>query len=338
MTYEKFKAADAGVCRRFTACDLPQLLDESTGKMTDVPEEIWLPGFEEKTPYVPKVSDDYVFRKELFFDIANYLRAPHGHALWLSGPAGSGKTSIITELAGRLNWATVSLTATDRLEFDDLVGRPQVIAKNGEAPSVRFVYGPLARAMKFGMIFILNEIDLVDPSQLSGLNDILEGRPLFITGNGGEAIYPHEMFRFVATANSRGSGDDSGAYPGIRIQNLAALDRYRILEADYLPAKAEQKLLEKLFPDMDRKICARMVKVAGAIRTGFMEGTLGSTMSTRTLVFWCHLLKDYSTALIPLKESLRLAFANRLTPEERVTVYTVAQQNFGGTGDWIDED
>lgn len=337
MTKEK-TAADSGLCRMFTARDFPQLLDEASGKWINVPEDFQLQGFAEHTPFVPKISSDYVFRKELFFDIANYLRSPHGHALWLSGPAGSGKTSVITELAGRLNWGAVSITATDRLEFDDLVGRPQVIAVKGEAPSVRFVYGPLARAMKFGMIFILNEIDLVDPSQLSGLNDILEGRPLFITGNGGEAIYPHEMFRFVATANSRGGGDDTGAYPGIQIQNLAALDRYRILEVDYLPAKAEQKVLEALFPDLGRPLCARMVKVAAAVRSSFLEGTLSTTMSTRTLVFWCHLLKDYSNAPIPLKESLRLSFANRLSPEERITVYTVAQQTFGGTGDWIEED
>ena len=51
-----------------------------------------------------------------------------------------------------------------------------VISKPGEQPSVKFIYGPLARAMKSGGILLLNEVDLCDPAQLSGLNDVLEGR------------------------------------------------------------------------------------------------------------------------------------------------------------------
>jgi cobaltochelatase CobS len=89
------------------------------------------------------------------------------------------------------------------------------------------MFGPLAVAMREGHLLLINEVDLADPAELAGLNDVLEGRPLVITQNGGEIIKPHPMFRVVVTGNSTGSGDASGLYQGVMMQNLAAMDRYR---------------------------------------------------------------------------------------------------------------
>lgn len=323
--------------KKFSAETFPELLDEASGKFISLPKTFTLMGHEETSPYVPKGHPEYVFRKSLFRDVSNYLRAPYGHALWLSGPTGSGKTSVITEIAARLNWPVFSITCTGRLEFDDLVGRPMVVKNKDETtPSVRFIYGPLARAMKTGGILILNEVDLCDPSQLSGLNDILEGRPLVIPQNGGEVIEPHPMFRVVATANSRGSGDESGQYAGIQMQNIAAMDRYRVLEVGYLPEKVEQSLMQRLFKNVPHEITDSMVRVAGKIREAFLNGTISAPMSTRCLCFWANLLNEYRGAPNAPKESLKLAFSNRLTEPERIAVYTIGQQIFGGKESWLD--
>ncbi|MBO0180522.1 AAA family ATPase, partial [Vibrio parahaemolyticus] len=93
---------------------------------------------------------------------------------------------------------------------------------------------PLAIAMREGHVLLINEVDLVDPAELSGLNDILEGRPLVIAQNGGEIIKPHPMFRVIVTGNSTGSGDPSGLYQGVMMQNLAAMDRYRFSVVPYM--------------------------------------------------------------------------------------------------------
>ncbi len=326
--------------KRFTAESFPLLLDEDTGRLVHLPDGYWLEGFAEPSEYVPNQNPNYVFRKGLFRDITNFLMRPYGHALWLTGPTGSGKTSIVLEVAARLNWGVQSVTCNSRMEFDDLVGRMQIVAVPGEtSPRCQFVYGSLARAMKFGHIFILNEVDLADPGQLSGFNDILEGRTLTVTGNGGEVITPHPKFRVVVTANSRGAGDDTGAYCGVQTQNIAALDRYRVLEVDYLPNQVEENLLKKVFKNsIAEEIVAGMVKVANDIRSAF-NGTgkyqLSSTMSTRTLVFWGNLLQEYKLAPNNLKISLKLAFASRLTPEEQMAVYSIAGAVFGGNTDWL---
>jgi len=52
-------------------------------------------------------------------------------------------------------------------KFADLVGHLTV--KNG---SMTFEYGPLALAMRYGAIILLNEIDLTSPEIAAGLNSV----------------------------------------------------------------------------------------------------------------------------------------------------------------------
>ena len=119
-------------------------------------------------PYVPQTNANYKFRKDLLRNILMYLQAPCGDALYLSGPTGSGKTSAITEIAARLNWPVQSITARGRLEFQDLIGHHTLVSeKPGEPATMKWVYGPLAKAMALGHIFILNEGSSSKPPSLN---------------------------------------------------------------------------------------------------------------------------------------------------------------------------
>ena len=122
--------------------------------------------------------------------------------LYVYGPTGCGKTSVIKQLAAKLNYPVFEVTGHSRLEFPELVGHHVVRQGNME-----FEYGPLALAMKFGGLFLCNEMDLLEPSTAAGLNGILDGQPLCIPENGGELVVQHPMFRFAATANSNGGSD-----------------------------------------------------------------------------------------------------------------------------------
>lgn len=287
-------------------------------------------------PNIPKEHPEYVFQKDQLRDILGFLLKPNNDAMFITGPTGCGKTSIVNEICARLKWPVQEITCNSRLEFQSLKGQFMLkSAAPGEAPTMHFAYGPLPIAMKEGHVLIMNEIDLCDPGELAGLNDILEGRPLVITENGGEVIHPHPNFRVIATANSVGAGDSTGYYAGVQPQNIAALDRYRWMKADYMPAEVECeviKLAAKQFgrPEM-KQIVERMVQLAGELRTMFVSGKLSVTMSTRTIVRWAHIAEDFRNCPNALRYGLERALLFRLEPHEAQAINEQAGIIFGKT-------
>lgn len=297
----------------------------------------WTPSAD---PGIPEKHESYVFRKELLADVLSFLTKPRGDALYLTGPTGSGKTSVITEVAVRLNWPIQQITMNSRFEFSQLKGQFGLVSTKDGRQETRFMHGPLSIAMKYGHILLLNEVDLADPGELSGLNDVLEGRPLVIPENRGEIIKPHPMFRVVVTGNSCGNGDATGLYQGVVQQNIAALDRYRFLEVGYLDKRIELELLCKAVPVLgktaDKKAMAeKMVDLANAVRNQFLGedgrgGSLGVTLSTRTLIRWAYLTST-SVAKRPIMHALERSLLFRCEPRDRAAVVALAANIFGPT-------
>lgn len=310
-------------------------LSEITG-LTEIPKSVQVDAFIDNTnEFIPKRDTNYVFNKELVRDLNAFLRAPGSDALYITGPTGSGKTSGVLQFAERLNWPVQQIAAHGRMEFDDLVGFHKLVSsKPGETPSMQFVYGPLAIAMREGHILMVNEFDLADPSEMAGLNDILEGRPLFIVQNGGEIIQPHPMFRVIVTGNSAGQGDASGLYQGVMIQNLATMDRFRFLEVGYATEEVESAILKKVLPTMSEEIIGRMIKVANLIRKQFIgedhsSASLSVTMSTRTLVRWATITGNFRGAPNPMKMGLEQALLIRTPAPEREAIEQIVKDVFG---------
>ncbi len=177
-------------------------------------------GFSSSSDYTPRPDNRYQFHSSSR-DVVVWFLMEKPEPLYLYGPTGCGKSSLVRQLAARLNYPVFEITGHERLEIADLIGHLTVQDGN-----MKFEYGPLSMAMKIGGIFQFNELDLCSPATLAGLNTILDGSPLCIPENGGELIYPADTFRFVATANTNGSTDDTGLYQGTLRQNLAFLDRF----------------------------------------------------------------------------------------------------------------
>lgn len=173
-----------------------------------------------------------------------------------------------------------------------------------EHGQLRFSYGPLARAMLYGEILLLNEIDLMSPGELAALNDVLEGRALTISANNGEVIKPHPFFRVVATANSKGLGDESGAYHGVKLQNQAFLDRWRFCEVGYPSAAQERLMLERACPKLNPDFRDGILRFASEVRLGQSAGLDNRALlqrleqaEVRLLAATMQDLKDHAQAL-----------------------------------------
>ena len=295
----------------------------------DVPPSLTVEGFKPSgCPEVPTESP-YHFRKEPLRDVLAFLSAPLGDALYLSGPTGSGKTSLIHQVAARLHWPLESVTCHGRLELMDLIGQFTLI--QGET---QFAHGPLARALKEGRILILNELDLMEPSELSGLNDCLEGDGLTIAQNGGERIQPHPGFRLIATANSAGQGDRTGLYQGVLRQNLALMDRFRLMEVDYPAPEFELELLKSKVPELPETHLGQMIRVANEIRQLFVgrdhqKGLLTLTLSTRGLIRWAHLTWAFRSAPRALEYALERALTFRADPDQKIAIHRIAADVLG---------
>lgn len=290
-------------------------------------------GYSEPSSYTPRIDDCYIFH-EASRDLIVWFLNPV-EPLYVFGPCGCGKTSCIKQLAAKLNYPVFEITGHGRLEFSDLVGHLTVQKGN-----MSFEYGPLSLAMRYGGLFLFNEIDLTSPEIAAGLNGILDGSPLCVTENGGEIIKPHPLFRFAATANTNGGGDETALYQGTQRQNLAFSDRFIFCEISYPEAETEEKLLEERYAILPEKVRKTMVAYANEVRKLFMGdsaiieivNSLEVTFSTRSLLRWAELTVRFQPlakqGIQPVSYALDRALAFRASRESRALLHELVQRMF----------
>ena len=299
----------------------------------DVPEKVVVRGFSDANPFTPARDDDYQFRREVMSDVLAWLNFSTD-PLYIRGPSGSGKSSVICQMAARLNLGVHRVTAHSRLETPELIGHHAII--DGD---MVFIEGPLVNAMRRGEIFMLDEIDLLDPATAAGLNGVLEGAALTIPEKGGEIVRPAPGFRFVATGNTGGCGDSTGVFQGTMRQNLAFMDRFWMMEVGYPSADEEKKILSKAAPKTPEVVREGLIEVSNLIRKAFMgDGSsdippLDITVSTRSLVRWaqmCALFQGIrAQGRNPVLHALDRAIAFKATPESRHALHEIVQRQMG---------
>lgn len=252
----------------------------------------------------PTPSANYVFEKNTLKKLLRFFQGVASrNNMMLIGDAGTGKTSVILETAARLGWPVFSMACSGRTRFAHAVGGRELI--NGDTV---WRDGPLIMAMRHGGIFLANEITRLDPGEQMCFAEVLDSTMTLTIPETGEVVRAHPQFRFVATGNSGGFGDDSGAYAGEKPASLAFLDRFLKMEVNYLPPDQEIDLVMAIAPTIGREIAEKMVTVANEVRKQFVGrgGSLQMTISTRSLVIWAKETVGYSKIGIqnPILEAL----------------------------------
>jgi cobaltochelatase CobS len=270
--------------------------------------------------YIPEVNKNYVFNiKELKYIVSG---VEMGIPVYIYGHKGAGKTELVEQICARTNRPLIRVQHTVNTEESQIVG--QWTVRDGET---KFEYGALPTAMLNGWVYLADEYDFGQPNVLAVYQAVLEGKPLVIKEAPAEMriVKPHPDFRFFATGNTNGTGDESGLYQGTTIQNSANFDRFGIaVKKDYLNKEDEIKILvnaTKVSPER----ALDMVNFANSVREAFDAGKISDTISPRTLLFATKLGIMHASFTL----GLTLAFMNKLSAIDRETCQSFAQRIFG---------
>ncbi|HEX7932498.1 MAG TPA: AAA family ATPase [Paraburkholderia sp.] len=236
-------------------------------------------------PLVPPVNPAYLFAARsdnVLLDIAENRR------ILLIGHTGTGKTSLIEQVAARTNQGVLRSNMNGQTTVGDFVGFWTV--KGGETI---WVDGVLPTAMREGLWLIVDEVDFAEPAILAVLTAVLEpGGRLLLKERGNEIVAPHPSFRLFATANAVGSmGQYRHLYQGANLMNEAFLDRWRVYHIDYLSREDEAQVLQRTFgPRVTAAMAETLASIAAACREAFAREDLASAFSTRRLLDWTDLM------------------------------------------------
>ena len=236
---------------------------------------------------IPKVNSLYV--PFGFFDnMKRIVASKKFYPVFVSGLSGNGKTFMVEQACAQLKVECLRVNISPETDEDDLIGGFRLI--DGET---KWFDGPVVQAMKSGAVLILDEIDR-GSNKLMCLQGVLEGKGLFVKKTG-EFVEPVSGFNIIATANTKGKGDETGRYMAATILDDAFLERFPItVEQEYPDTKVETKILTKLFASLgitDKAFAENLVKWADIIRKTFEEGAIDELISTRRL---SHIAEAYT--------------------------------------------
>jgi len=142
---------------------------------------------------------------------------------------------MVNRICAELNRPVVRVNMSSDTTISSFIGQWGTKVIDG-VQHIAFLEGPLLKAMQHGAVLIIDEITAAPAPILMALQKVLEqphsgeGLTFVCNDNEGKIYHAHPNFRIVATDNTNGQGDASGAYGGTNIMNSAFLDRFTVWE------------------------------------------------------------------------------------------------------------
>lgn len=288
-------------------------------------------------PYVAARNPLYKFRKDLLRPVlATWNQAVNRQAhepargLLLTGPSGAGKTSLICQLFARLNVPVFVFDASRSMDLTDAIRT--IGLQDGDTVET---LGGIIQAMTGGYPVLINEFDVLKPEEATILYSILDnGR---CATPDGQVYTAKPGFMLVLTANTNGTGDETGLYSGTRRQSAALLRRVRVIEMGYMDMDDERELLKRHFPKLSDQLLEPIIRVMSQVRSAAKDPASGILrgISTDEVIAW---VQDAGFAagmerdgLNPFVECLMWNYGNALPADAAASVRAIAEGIFGGT-------
>lgn len=221
----------------------------------------------------------------------------------LVGDTGTGKTSLVRELAQEHKKRYTRFSITGETTVDDFVGK--YILKDG---ATVWQDGILLTAIKKGHYLVVDEINAALPEILFVLHSLLDDdKYVIVPQKDNSTVKPHKDFRFFATMNP------VDEYAGTKELNKAFASRFAmVIQVKYPERDVETKVIIER-TGVDPVDAQKMVDVAIGVRRAKAEEKVFYTLSTRDLIYWGRLVEK-----LGLHRSFRVAIRNKGAGEETI--------------------
>jgi MoxR-like ATPase len=215
--------------------------------------------------------------------------AMRGGNMLMTGPTGCGKSqtaiAVAKALGRELFYVNLGATQDPR---GTLIGNTHFSKDVGtffnESAFVKAIQTP-------NTVILLDEISRAHPEAWNILMTVLDPGQRYLRLDeavGAPTVHVAEGVAFIATANI------GSEYTATRVMDRAMLDRFTIAEIPYLTVAQESKLLEQLFPALDKKVCKNIAEIAGQTRTEVLTDAprISTAISTRSAIEMAGLMSD----------------------------------------------
>ncbi|KAG9286447.1 hypothetical protein G9A89_014613, partial [Geosiphon pyriformis] len=232
----------------------------------------------------------------------------------LEGVAGSGKTSLVEEIANESGCleGLIDIHLSDHTDFKVLLG---TYISTSSPASFRWQPGIITTAVRDGRWVLIEDIDLASSEALSILLPLLETRQLFIPGRG-ERIHAKEGFQLFATRSfipERGRMDKFS-----KANNNSSDSLWTKIKVNPLSDEELAHVIQNRFPALN-ELTPSIMHVYKTILSIYKNPELAGLSSfvkirhtsARDLMKWCHRInflvgsKPQLTASIGLAQNIR---------------------------------
>lgn len=298
-------------------------------------DEYKIRGFEEPGFFTPAVNPHHHFPAEE--TLMALLALKTRDTIYIHGPSGSGKTQLIHQIAARIGYNVMQINFDEATRPGELIGSMQVY--DG---ATHFTHGVLVNGfLTPGTIVLLDEVDMCPPGVASAMQNAVSSERKFLIRQTGEVVRLHPQNVVVATANTKGMGDDeAGLYAaGTNVQNFSFLNRFETTIAlDYLPPAIETAMLISRYTaevekdgrkstvcSPDAETIKRVVDIAHTAREQFKKSTLSQPLTTRDCINWLNKLR-----LLPglVMQCAKYSFLNRMPDKDAMALAALISAKF----------
>ncbi len=312
--------------------ELPKLPPDDTDIMVSVRQsfgldtDMELAGYSECSEHVPIVDDAYVFDPDT--TLAILAGFAHNRRVMIQGYHGTGKSTHLEQVAGRLNWPCIRVNLDSHISRIDLIGKDAIVLREGQQVT-EFREGILPWCLQSPIALVFDEYDAGRPDVMFVIQRVLEAEGKMTLLDQNRVLNPHKSFRLFSTTNTVGLGDTTGLYHGTQQINQGQMDRWNIVTTlNYLSHEVETKIVLSKARQYDNEqghqIVGRMVQVADLSRSGFMAGDISTVMSPRTVINWAENAEIFND----IGFAFRVTFLNKCDEVERPIIAEYYQRCF----------